>query len=484
MISSASPHPNQPAADANPILEGRLPLVLWQMSWPLLLSSFLTAIIGISDLCIAGLISPSAQVSVGVGEQVIVLVVMLGAGLATGTSACVSRCIGAGAGYLAKSYILDSLVISAGLGLLATIAGMYLSAYIFQWLQTTAEIAAIGTRYLQLCCLANLPFLLVICLCAIYRAMGKPRYALYIWLPITGISIGGAWLAVAFTPAGQKPCLDLIPWSWTVGSGCGLVLGLICLRQAWKESALNNNGPREPQRERIKQLSKIGLPTVVADIASSISHIIMFRLLAGLPAAADLQAAWSIGIKLEETFAAMPLLSLSLAAGAIVGQNLGAGQIERARLTGWQLALVAGSGMLLMGFALSWSAGYLAQLFSNSTAVISMVTNFLSGNPLMLPLLAITLVLLGCMEGAGSTTAPMNISLLGSVVLRVPLAWLLINCWGWSLPGAWLSLFLSRLVVCIASLWSFTSSNWFLTNISKSLTVQLDRSTFESRRLS
>lgn len=470
-MSPPSPSFAHEAKLSNPILEDSLPSVLWQMSWPLLISSVLTSIIGVSDLCIAGRINSESQVAVGIGEQVISLTVMIGAAISAGTGACVSRCMGAGHKALTQAFIKDSLLVTTILGSFATAIGLFLPEQIFSWLGSKHEISTIGIHYLQLCCLANLPFLLIMCLCSIYRSIGKPLYALYVWLLVTTISIACPWLGFYL---GER-CLDYIPWSWTSGTVLGLVFGFWLLHQAGSVCNLQvfacKSNP-SARLERLKELLQIGIPTVIADVSSSISHIVMYRFLVDLPQASSLQAAWSVGIKLEEVFAAMPLLAVSLGAGAIVGQNLGAGRIDRARQAGIQMANWGAALMLLVGICLSVSGSYIAGIFSNDAHTCGLISSFLNASPLMLPLLAYPVILLGAMEGAGATSQAMRINLLGSLLLRIPLAWLLTVSCGWGLVGTWLGLCLSRLGVCLSAQKSFHCSNWYLTDISKSLTVQ------------
>ena len=69
---------------------------LVQMSIPLLGTSLLYSLIGLSDMYLAGRISASAQVAIGLGDQLLLLLVSVVPGLAVGTTTCVAQAYGAG----------------------------------------------------------------------------------------------------------------------------------------------------------------------------------------------------------------------------------------------------------------------------------------------------------------------------------------------------------------------------------------------------
>lgn len=467
LCKSAKSLPNAGQATSQ-LVEGQMPQMIWQMCWPLLLTSLLTSLIGLSDLFIAGLSNNGSQAAVGIGEQILCLTILIGTGLATATTACVSRCVGAGQDGLARLYMRDSLIIGCVVGLVATVLAASFCEQIFTWLRTDAHVLKIGAHYLQISALGNLPFLLTMTLSAIGRAIGKPQYGLFMWAVITIISIAGSWCGVLFLGTQRTYCLDCLAISWDLGAFSGAILGFFLLG---RYLIAERGGTALEQAGgvgiiRIKHLLQIGLPTVVADICSIISHIFMYGLLGSVEHAAEAQSAWSIGLKLEDTFASMPLLSLGLAVAAIVGQNLGAGKIERARQATAVLAVTGAVLMLVCAGLLCICAPALASAFTDSPQVLRLAVEFLRGSAIALPVLSVSLILFGGMEGAGSTKTVMLVNLFGALLIRVPLAWLLVSTIGLGFAGAWLALCLSRFLVSIAAVKSFTSSGWILKTIS------------------
>jgi len=442
------------AADSdNPIVCGSLARAIWQMSWPLLAAYVLSSLIGLVDAYLAGFIGDAAQAAVGIGEQAIFLMAMLGTGLAIGTVACVSRSFGAGDLALARAYSRDSLVFSSLVGLFATVVGVLLARPVFAILGAAPVVTALGARYLELVSLANLPFVVAMCMTAIFRAVGAPRYALGMWLAMSSVSIGGSLLLFfGFIPGGRHS-LDALCLSWLAGATVGVALGLVLLRRFWMRAP----GAHRPALAfgqalvRVSELLGIGLPAVIAEVVWTSSNFLTYRIFAGMAHASQAQAAWSVALKVEETFAAMPLVALSMAAATIVGQNLGAGQPARARASGWQITAGASVAMILVGLVLMVFAIPLASTFSSDPLVVEYTATLLKSAPLTVPLLAVWLILFGAMEGAACTWTPMVCQVAVLIGLRLPLYWLLAISLQLGLPGIAGALLVSRAVIALVA---------------------------------
>ncbi len=491
---------------------------LWSMCWPLLASSCLVSGIGLVDLFLAGRMGEAAQAAVGIGEQVLCLTIIVGTGLATGTAAFVARHVGGGNYALARLYARDSLKASLVVGLLALVFGFALSHQVFEIFQTDWRVAQVGTHYLQLCSFGNLPFVVSCCLGAIFRSFGAPKYCLYIWLLTAGISITGSFLLAGSSWQWCSNSVEALAIAWDTGSLVGASAGLIWLHkllripatavqeverpprrathgvaptvvsvtadierrvrrathggshvraafiaaQGGDEPRPHNAEARSPAvspgvcaTRRLLDIAIVSVPAIVADGCWILANFLVYRILSVVPDATRAQAAWSIALKLEETFALMPLLALNLAAAVIVGQSLGAGNRDRARLAIRQMAAAGAFAMFSLGVVIALSAPVLSSIMSADAGISSWTIALLRAAPALLPLAALWLIVLGGLEGAGDTYLSMICNLLGLICVQLPITWLLVVILGWGATGIWVGLAASRLFLSGAALWGF-----------------------------
>lgn len=450
-------HPSE-----NIFTEGSIGKAIWQMAWPLLLTSTLSSMIGLVDMYLAGFMGEATQAAIGIAEQFIFFAVTVGTGLCIGCQALVSRCVGAKNQYLSWLYIKDSLYATAFFGVAATIVGVVFAKEIFSLFASNNDVSHLGVRYLQLTSLGNLPFMLAMTLTAVFRAVGSPRYALYVWSVITVASIGGAFVFV-FGPYSSMS-VDALAWSWNLGATLGVLCGMFLLSRS---RFLDILGVADylPNLSRVKEVLAVGIPATVADLCWVISNFLLFLIFANLPEATSAQAAWSIALKLEETVASYPLLALSLAAASIVGQNLGAGKSDRAYKASLSLALYAGVSMFVVGCLLTLTSNYSVPLFSNDPLVLNYAKLLLSLSPLVLPSLALWLIFFGALEGAGNTSLPMILNIGGYLIIRLPLAWLLAVPYGMGLSGVFVALIVSRIILCLIAGFVFVRRKWLKTGL-------------------
>jgi putative MATE family efflux protein len=441
----------------NPIISGSLARAIWDMSWPLLTTYFLSSCIGLTDTYLAGFIGGAAQAALGIGEQAIFLAVVLGTGLSIGAVACIARSFGAGDLAGSRKYAEHSLLISVVIGFLSAIAGICFAEPLFTLFGAREEVTRQGVGYLKLCSLGNFPYVIATCMTGVFRAVGAPRYALYLWMLISSLSIGGGFLLFWGGLPRWHMSLEALSISWTAGASIGVIAGCFWLNQFWKKLGVAGDNRFNPTESLacIREVLQIGGPAVVAELVWIVSNFLTYKVFAGLPNAPQVQAGWSIAMKVEESLATMPLLALSMAAATIVGQNLGAGLRQRACNSSWKLACGAALLMVLVGAVLMVFARPIAELFSHDPAVVDYVLKLLKVAPITVPALAVWLILFGALEGAGSTLIPMLCNSVIFLMLRLPLCWLLAVPLQLGLQGVVDAFLLTRVFAAIVSVVTF-----------------------------
>lgn len=416
------------------------------------------ALIGIVDLELSGRISASAQAAVGLGDQLLYLTSTAASGLSVATCAVAARYFGAGNVQRMITTVKSSLAVSAICGIAAMFAGCVFAEGFVGILSTDPAVIKYGARYIQLCALGSLPYVVSIVVASIFRAIGRTAESLYLSIVTASVAIG---LSYAFFNAGPlSGTLDALCLAWIIGAYVGSGIGLTVLFKRLKQSCLpagKAGAVRRHEIRLVKLLFAIGLAVVLAESSTLATDFLVYKLLSHLPDATNLQAAWTIFLKVEETFAIMPISAISLAFAATVGQMIGQAKENDARKCLSILTIAASIVFGLIG-CIVVAAPELVAVFTHADgAVFENSKQMLVLVPIFFPLLAVRLLAFSFLEGSGQTSSPMKLSLAGNAV-KLALASFLLNVIALGAPGLIAAILVSRMILACGAVLAFKKS--------------------------
>jgi putative MATE family efflux protein len=338
----------------------------------------------------------------------------------------------------------DGLALAALLGLLVACATPFLLPSLFAMMGTSHEISAIGMRYLGTY-LLGMPLVFgYFAVDATFRAFGDTRTPLYVLAATT--LLGLVLDPVLILGLGPAPALGVqgAALATLVPRGLACLVGVTLLR---RRGLLAFGAPRLPVLARIV---RIGAPPATTGIVFSAIYVLLTRTTAqfGTPALAAL----GLGFRVESVVYVVSV-GFGAAVAAIVGQSLGAGDVERARRAGWSAVRIVSAfgGAMALAIAL-WPAAF-ASIFSTDAAVVSEAARYLRIAAFAQLFLGAEIVLESAMGGAGWSLPPMLAST-AITALRIPLAVWSTARWGTS--GLWCTLAATAAArgVAMALLWS------------------------------
>ena len=135
-----------------------------------------------------------------------------------------------------------------------------------------------------------------------------------------------------------------------------------------------------------------------------------------------------------------PAYGISVAATTGVGQALGAGKEEEARKIGWMYLLMCLAIMLVVSGLMYVLAPVMIGLFTPDAEVIALGAMALRIVAFAEPLFGLAIVGMAILRSAGDTVAPLRVSLVCMMLIRVPLAMVFCRVFGWGLAGAWIAM--------------------------------------------
>lgn len=193
------------------------------------------------------------------------------------------------------------------------------------------------------------------------------------------------------------------------------------------------------EKPLLQRVLRLGVPSGIQQCQLAVAVLVLQALINGF--GEQFAAGFSAANKID-TFAFMPIDSFALAVTTYVGQNVGAGRLDRVK-TGVRRALVL---CVVVCAAISAlvvpNAGFFLSIFSNDPAVIEAGRAYLDRVLSTMVLLAVMYPLNNALRGAGAAVAPMVSNIVALWAARVPAAYLLAHFYGrealyWSYPIGW-----------------------------------------------
>jgi putative MATE family efflux protein len=353
------------------------------------------------------------------------LVVSIAEMVGIGLTAVAARRHGEGRPEEAARVVGEAIFYAVGLGGVVAVSSVLLLPTLIGALHNPPDVQALGARYLGTY-LSGMPLIFgYFAVDAAFRASGDTRTPMLILgssvvltLVLDPVLILGRFGMPALGITGAA-----VATIATRGGAFVLGAALLVRRRMIRLAPV--------RWDSLIAITRVGLPTAITGVAFSAIYVAVTRTVTrfGTPAL----AAMGLGFRIE-SWMYMVGVGFGAAAAAIVGQNLGARQPERAARAGW---LAVGYGTLVSLIAVTIELvmpARMAGIFTSDPTVILETAHYLRIAALAQLFTAAEIVLEGALGGAGDTVPPMVMSTSISA-LRIPLAAWAATRWGTT--GIW-----------------------------------------------
>jgi putative MATE family efflux protein len=342
----------------------------------------------------------------------------------------------------------NGVVLALVLGSAAALLGHLALGWLFAVMDTPSHVTELGRVYLGTYLLGAPPYFGFFAVDAAFRASGNTRTPFLILLA----SVIGALILdpVLILGLAHAPRLGIAgaAVATVFTRSVAFIFGMALLVRR----GMVRFGP--VSAATMRSIARVGLPTAATGIFFSLTYVLITRTTAlfGTPALAAL----GVGHRVESwTFTVG--VGFGAATAAIVGQSLGAGEVDRAARAGWiatALATVVGAiGALL---ELTYAPDF-AALFTTDPAVIAESVRYLRIAAFSTVFIGSELVLEGALGGAGNTLPPM-LSSTTFTALRIPLAAWAATRWG--TDGIWWTISLTAICRGLAMMVLWRGGGW------------------------
>lgn len=354
----------------------------------------------LADAAIIGHLGVRELAGLGIAAAILQTMVGLCVFLAYGTTAAVARHLGAGDLRRALTQGIDGTWLAIGIGALATVVGIALTTPLIAVFGAGASVSGYAEDYLRIAFLGTAPLLIMLATTGVLRGLQDTRTPLY-------VAIGGNLLNVLLNylfvyGAGPVPAMGIA--GSALGSVVAQVASAAALVYVVVRAARREGASLRPDLPGIRASGRAGVPLLIRTLTLRASLLIGTY---SVVIASGSGRVGAVGLATHQlamtlwTFLAFVLDAIAIAAQAITGRYLGAGDVEGTREVtrrmvtwGWRSGVVTGLGLAAI-------APFVGALFTGDQAVRDLLVPVLLVAALGQPIAGIVFVLDGVLIGAG-----------------------------------------------------------------------------------
>lgn len=416
-------------AEAASLITDPLPSVVWRVGVPAVASNLLMIVFSAVDAFWVGRrLGATALAAVTTSLFWIWLFISIAEMVGVGLTAVAARRHGEGRPAEAAQVVGDALGFALGLGLAVAVAGTLALPWLFAAMQTSPLVTALGETYLGTYLVGAPGIFGYFAVDAAFRARGDTRTPFLLLASSVAITLVLDPILILGLVGAPKLGIAGAAIATVSVRGAACVMGIILLLRR-RLVAYGGLGRRAARN--VAAIARIGAPTAATGVLFSLIYVAVTRTATrfGTPAL----AAMGLGFRVESWIYVIGV-GFGAAAAAIVGQNLGAGRIDRAERVGWITVLFATAPASIAVAAELLFPERLAGIFTRDAGLIAETAHYLRIAALSQLFVGAEVVLEGAMGGAGDTVPPMVVSTTFTVS-RIPLAaWAAAH---WGTGGIW-----------------------------------------------
>ncbi len=424
------------------ILTGPILKTMVLLAWPVMLTAALQALYNLVDAFWLGRLGTAAVAAPGMAWPILFFFMSFAGGFQTAGATFVAQHYGARNREGAEEAAGQVLAFLSLASALLAVVGFTVAPSVLRLIRAPEEIYPLALVYLRIEC-AGLPIMfLAHAFGGLMLGLGNTRLTMY-------LSVSSLLLNAVLDP------LFIFGWgpvpAWGVAGAAGATilsravvaavgLGLLFSGQAGIRIHLKNLRPRLP---RILPILRVGIPNVLDQASTSLGFVVMMGLVSGFGTA--IVASYTVGNRIINL-----VNVISWGAGsalvAMIGQNLGADQTERAERIarrGISATFIALVGLYFVTLLLR---RHLFSLFVADPEVIRQGAWYIAVFGTSIPFFGLFDGAAATFRGSGHTVPPMVMAIVRLWVLRVFLAWALAYPLGLGTTGMWAGMTLSNVL--------------------------------------
>ncbi|MFN8357202.1 MAG: MATE family efflux transporter [Spirosomataceae bacterium] len=440
---------------------GSINKAIFMLAVPSILEMSLESVFAVVDVSFVSRVGTDAVAVVGLTESVLTLVYSIAWGFSVAATAIISRRIGenneAGASEAAGQVIVISMILAVLIGVPCFI----FAEDILLAMGASASVIQDGLLFTKLMFASTPAIILLYTLSGALRGAGSAAFAMRSLVVANVVNILlDSVLVLGFL---FFPKLGVV--GAAVATSTGRTLGVLYQLRKLNDGSLPIRLTVQhlrPDWALIRKFLELAWGSTIQFIIASASWVFLTRILSSF--GSEVVAGYTIAIRII-IFTILPSWGMANAAAALVGQNLGANQPERAEQSAWRAAYLNTAFLALVAVVFFVFAPNLVALFTDKPLAIETGIGCLRVICLGYVFFANGMVLVQAFNGAGDTRTPTLMNLVCFWAIEIPLAYFLARELDFGPTGVFASVAISESLMAIIAIILFRRGKWKLVQV-------------------
>ena len=412
------------------LTKGPIVKKLLVFAMPIIAGNIIMQFYNVADSIIVGqFVGSDALAAVTVSFPIMMLFNALFMGLSMGANIIIAQYKGAGDNEAMERSVNTTFSLCIAVGAVVTVFGMLISRPLLVFLGTPENILRDSSVYLVIIFAGTIGNTIYMLSNGLTRGIGDSRWPLY---SLIMASVMNVILDLVF----------VIVFGWGIAgvaiatvisqffSGIVLVLRFVRGKYGFKLSLSNM---KKINGQIVTLIFRLGIPASVQNVAMSLGAVIIQSFANNF--GSDYIASNGIIMRVDG-FIIMPMFGVGMAVTTFVGQNIGAGNVERAKKGTYKALQMTIGICLALGVILYFFGIYLMRAFTDNVQVLDMGLNGLRFLAFFYVCIGINLCVGGAVRGAGEANMPALAAIISNLI-RIPFAyWLAVMPLNNAIAGA------------------------------------------------
>ncbi len=402
---------------ARSMTEGNPSKRLMEFAVPMLIGNVAQQLYNTADSVIVGhYVGDNALAAVGSASPILNLLLALFVGIATGAGIVVSQSFGAKDRERLTTAVGTCISLSVIASIVIMIVGPMITMPMLELLGTPESIIYWCSDYLKIYFYGILGFFMYNMLSGVLRGMGDSLSALVYLLIAAALNVVLDIVFVAnFGMGVAGVALATIIAQFISAICCYIKLAKMTDTFDLSMKTIKLDKPMA------KHVIKIGVPSGITQAIMAMAGMVVLNL---TNAMGEMVIACNVIIMRVDGFAMMPNFTFGQAISVYTGQNVGAGKLDRVQEGVKHGLKLAVSFSTVITIILLVFGKYLFAFFTDTPELIDLAVRMMRVMAIGYICVSVTQILGGIMRGCGDTMTPMWVSMIQTILLRVPFAYL------------------------------------------------------------
>ena len=436
------------------LVNGSMGKNLFYLSLPIMIINLLRVTYSITDMFWIGRISKEALSAITFSMPLVFLIVSLGMGIAVAGSVLVAQNEGKGDSERVNFAASQTVVFSLFFSLVAGAVLYFSVGPLLSLLGAEGVVLRMGREFLQVISMGLFSFFGFSIFISLMRGYGDTLTPMVVMFFAVVLNI----VLDPFLIFGLGPFPELGVMGGAVATvfarGLAFLVGLYILFSGRKGIRISLKN-MVPEPGMFMKMVRVGFPASFSVTSRAISVNILVAIVGTFSNA--VVAGYGIGVRIFSLIF-MPASAASRGVATMTGQNIGAGNIERAESVGLFSARYMFYFQTLLGALIFFLAGPIVSIFTQNPEVISTGSNFLKITALTFGFVGAKRSFTGAFRGGGNTLLAAVVTLFSFIIVRIPVAYFMSESLG--SQGIWWSFPLSNVIGVAVAYLIYENYDW------------------------